>query len=172
MRRTGMLARAAYPVMAALAAAVLLLGASALVFRHVVQSKAEAWSGELKKWDTFQERRAALEGRLHSLEGLLSRRTAGYASLQRIASLLPPEVWLEEWEAECGPGARFVHRIAGYSLAEDRVPQFLAELEDKGRFRSVKLKSTERIKGEKVEKETGIQANRKDLVRFQLVVSE
>ena len=51
-------------------------------------------------------------------------------------------------------------------------PRFLANLEGLKRFAGVKLKSTERIKGEKVEKETGIAANRKDLVRFQMAVTE
>jgi Tfp pilus assembly protein PilN len=146
--------------------------ASAFVFRAVVASKAEAWSGELRKWDQFQKRRASVEARLARMQGLLDRRTDGYASLQRLAALLPAEVWLEEWEAEAGDGGRYTHHLTGYSLSEGRVPEFLARLEDGKRYRSVRLKSTERIKGEKVEKETGISANRKDLVRFQVVVAE
>lgn len=173
MRRAGLLARSGWQVLAVAAAAAVLLVAGALIFRAVVESKAKTWSGELRKWDEFQARRAVVEGQLGSLQGLLSRRTEGYASLQRIAAQLPPEVWLSEWEAEAaGDGARYVHRLTGYSLSESRVPQFLARLEDGKRFASVKLKSTERIPGEKVEKETGIQANRKDLVRFQAVVAE
>ena len=172
MRRAGLLARSGYHVSAVVAALALLLMASAAIFRKVVETKAVTWSGELQKWDQFQDRRATVEGRLEKLQGLLGRRTQGYASLQRIASLLPQEVWLEEWEAESGADGKYVHRLTGYSLAEARVPQFLARLEDGKGFQSVKLKSTEKIKGEKVEKETGIQANRKDLIRFQMVVSE
>lgn len=172
LRRAGLLARAGFPVAAGLALAALLAAASALVLRQVVESKARTWAGELGKWDRFQERRAGVEARLEKLQGLLSRRTTGYASLQGIASLLPQEVWLEEWEAEAGPGGRYIHRLTGYALAEDRVPQFLARLEDGGRFKSVKLKSTEKIRGDRVEKETGIHANRKDLVRFQAVAAE
>lgn len=172
MRRSGLLARSGYHVVAAVAVLTLLLMASAAVFRKVVEAKAVTWSGELQKWDQFQARRATVEKRLEKLQGLLVRRTDGYASLQRISSLLPPEVWLEEWEAESGAEGRYVHRLTGYSLSEARVPQFLAKLEDGKGFQSVKLKSTERIKGDKVEKETGIQANRKDLIRFQMVVSE
>lgn len=173
MRRAGQLARSGYQVLALAAAAAVLLVAGALIFRAVVESKAKTWSGELRRWDEFQARRAGVEGQLGSLQGLLARRTEGYASLQRIAAQLPPEVWLSEWEAEAaGDGSRYVHRLTGYSLSESRVPEFLARLEDGKRFASVKLKSTERIQGEKVEKETGIQANRKDLVRFQAVVTE
>lgn len=172
MRRAGQLARTGYQVAAVGAVAAVLMAASALAFRVVVEAKARTWSGELRKWDQFQKRRVTVERQLAGLQGLLSRRTEGYASLQRIAAALPAEVWLEEWEAEAGAGGRYVHRLTGYSLAEDRVPLFLAALEDGKRFRSVKLKTTERIKGEAIEKETGIAANRKDLIRFQVVVSE
>jgi Tfp pilus assembly protein PilN len=172
MRRAGMLARTGYQVAAAMAVIACLLMAGALGFRLVVESKARTWAGELGKWDSFQKRRAAVESQLGSLQGVLSRRTGGYASLQGIAAQLPAEVWLQEWEAEAGPDGRYVHRLTGYSLAEDKVPRFLANLEGSRRFGNVKLKSTERIQGEKVEKETGIAANRKDLVRFQMVVAE
>jgi non-homologous end joining protein Ku len=57
-------------------------------------------------------------------------------------------------------------------LADGKVPEFLASLEKGHRFHSVKLKSTERIKGEAVEKKTGIAANHRDLVRFQIGVTE
>jgi hypothetical protein len=79
---------------------------------------------------------------------------------------------LETWELESANGRRFTHRLEGYSLEEARVPEFLANLEKSGRLSSVKLKSTERIKGETVEEKTHIQANRKDLVRFQIGASE
>lgn len=172
MRRAGLLARGGYQVMAALAAVVFLLVAGALGLRFMVESKARTWAGELGRWDQFQSRKAAVESQLGDMQGLLSRRTGGYASLQAIAGRLPAEVWLREWEAETGSDGRYVHRLTGYSLAEDQVPRFLANLEGMRRYGSVRLKSTERIKGEKVEKETGIAANRKDLVRFQMVVTE
>ncbi|MDB5050699.1 MAG: hypothetical protein JWO30_3770, partial [Fibrobacteres bacterium] len=44
--------------------------------------------------------------------------------------------------------------------------------EKSGRLGSVKLKSTERIKGGTVEEKTHIQANKKDLVRFQIGATE
>jgi Tfp pilus assembly protein PilN len=171
-RRAGMLARTGYHVIAVMAVVTCLLLAGALGFRVLVESKARTWAGELGKWDSFQKRRGEVEAQLGSLQGVLSRRTGGYASLQGIAARLPAEVWLQEWEAEAGPDGRYVHRLTGYSLSEGQVPRLLANLEGSRRFSGVKLKSTERIKGEKVEKETGIAANRKDLVRFQMVVTE
>jgi Fimbrial assembly protein (PilN) len=92
--------------------------------------------------------------------------------MQRIAGLLPSETWLETWELENVSGRRFNHRLEGFALAEGRVPEFLSALEKNGRLGSVKLKSTERIKGETVEDKTKIQANRKDLIRFQIGAAE
>jgi hypothetical protein len=140
--------------------------------RWTVESKAKTWSGELQRWNGFRTQKAAVETELESMKGLLVRRTEGYAGMQRIAGLLPPELWIETWELESGPGRRFIHRLDGYSLVEARVPEFLGNLEKAGRFSSVKLKSTERIKGETVEEKTRIAANRKDLVRFQIGTAE
>jgi Tfp pilus assembly protein PilN len=171
-RRAGILARTGALALSGLAIGVLLLSLSALALRWTVETKARAWSGELRRWSEFQARKAEVEARLNGVKGLLARRTDSYAGLQRIAALLPPELWLETWELERVNGRRFNHRLEGYSLEEARVPEFLANLEKSGRLGSVKLKSTERIKGETVEEKTHIQANRKDLVRFQIGASE
>jgi Tfp pilus assembly protein PilN len=171
-RRAGTLARMGALTLAGVAIGVLLLAVSALALRWTVETKARAWSGELRRWSGFQARKAEVEARLNGVKGVLARRTDSYAGMQRIASLLPPELWLETWELENANGRRFNHRLEGYSLAEARVPEFLANLEKSGRLGSVKLKSTERIKGGIVEEKTHIQANRKDLVRFQIGASE
>jgi hypothetical protein len=168
LRRAGKLARYGAPAMAALGLAIALLGASALGLRWTVEAKARAWSGELRRWDEFQRRKAVVEAELGGLRGLLSRRTAVYADLQRIAGRLPAETWLEAWEAECKAGARCQHRLEGYAATESRVPEFLSALEKPGSPIPLKLKATEKIKAEVVEQKTGIAANRRELVRFQL----
>jgi len=171
-KRTGVLARAGYLAMCAAAIGVSMLVVSAVALHWTVATKARSWSGELQRWSDFQKQKAAVETQLAGMKGLISHRTDAYAGMQRIAGLLPPEVWLESWELENLAGRRFNHRLEGYALAEGRVPEFLSGLEKAGRFGSVKLKSTERIKGETVEEKTKIQANRKDLVRFQIGASE
>lgn len=170
--RAGLLARTAYPILALLTLAALLLAGGALVLRAVVDRKASQWAGELQAWDRFQDRRVVVEKRLDRIQGLLARRTTAYASFQGIAVSLPPEVWIEGWDAESGEGGKLIHRLTGYSQTEDKIPLLLAGLEKDKAFRNVKLKTTEKVDGEKVEKETGLKANRRDLVRFQVVVSE
>jgi Tfp pilus assembly protein PilN len=170
MRRTGILARFGYHVSAGAAIGVVLLVLSAVGLRWTVETKVHAWSGELKRWDEFQKRKASVVAQLDGMTGLLSRRTEGYADLQRISSLLPSDLWLQSWEMDGRGGTGFTHRISGYSPIEARVPEFLANLEKTRKFASVKLKSTERIKGEAVEQKTGIQANRKDLIHFEMGV--
>lgn len=172
LRRTGVLTRTGYQAFIGLAAGVALLSLAAFGLRWAVAIKTRVWAGELKKWDQFQERKSAVESRLGGLQGILSRRTEAYAGLQRIAALLPPEVWLESWEAEAGPGKSFTHRLTGYTLVESRVPELLSNLEKGRPSGSVKLKSTEKIKAETVEKKTGIAANHKDLIKFQMGVNE
>lgn len=169
--RAGILARSGYLALAGSALGVALLGISALGFRAMVASKARTWSGELQRWDAFQKRKASVDGQLGGMKGILTRRTEAYAGMQNIAGLLPPELWLESWDLEQAAGRGVVHRLEGYGLAEARVPEFLANLEKSGKFAAVKLKSTERIKAETAEQKTGIQANRKELVRFQIDVS-
>jgi Tfp pilus assembly protein PilN len=171
-RRTGVLARFGTLTLAGMAIGVLLLSASALALRWTVEAKAKDWSGELHRWSELQAQRAEVEARLNGVKRLLARRTDCYVGMQSITALLPPELWLETWELEKAGERRFNHRLEGYSLAEVRVPEFLANLEKSGRLGSVKLKSTERIKGEIVEAKTHIQANRKDLIRFQIGVAE
>lgn len=170
--RAGILARTGFLTLAVSALGVALLALSALGLRTMVAAKARTWSGELERWDAFQKRKASVDGELVGVKGILSRRTEAYAGMQSIAGLLPPEVWLESWELEPSAGRGNVHRLNGYGLAEARVPEFLANLEKSRRFTAVKLKSTERIKAETAEQKTGIQANRKELVRFQIDVTK
>jgi hypothetical protein len=168
MARAGKLARYGVPAAAGLAVAVALLAATAAGLRWTVQAKARAWSGELRRWDDFQRKKAAVEGELAGMQGLLSRRTSLYSDLQRIAGRVPAETWLESWEAECKSGARCAHRLEGYATSEGRVPEFLGALENAGVAGGLKLKATEKVKGETVEQKTSIAANKRDLVRFQL----
>jgi Tfp pilus assembly protein PilN len=168
MRRTGKLTRYGVPVLGGLALIAALLGGAALGLRWTVQAKARAWSGDLRRWDEFQRRKAAVEAELRGVQGLLGRRTALYSDLQGISGRVPPETWLETWEAECKVGSRCSHRLEGYAFSEARVPEFLATLEKSGTAGRFVLKATEKIKGEAVERKTGIAANRRDLVRFQL----
>jgi Tfp pilus assembly protein PilN len=170
--RAGILARTGYLALAGSALGVALLAISALGLRAMVASKARTWSGELQRWDAFQKRKASVDGQLGGMKGILARRTEAYAGMQNIAGLLPPEVWLESWDLEPSAGRGAVHRLEGYGLAEARVPEFLANLEKSRKFAAVKLRSTERIKAETAEQKTGIQANRKELVRFQIDVSQ
>lgn len=170
--RAGILARTGYMALAGSALGVALLAISALGVRAMVAAKERTWSGELQRWDTFQKRKTSVDAQLGGMKGILARRTEAYAGMQRIAGLLPPEVWLESWELEPSAGRGAVHRLQGYGLAEERVPEFLANLEKSRGFSAVKLKSTERIKAETAEEKTGIQANRKELVRFQIDVSQ
>lgn len=170
--RTGTLARFGFRAMAVLALLALVLSLAVATFGWRVKSKAQAWSGQLQKWDEFQKLRSSTELELLGLQGLLERRTESNTALRKIAGLLPPEVWLEEWTLESSSKGRFIHQITGYSFSEGRVPEFLSKLEFGKQFASVKLKSTERIQGEYVEKKTGIKANHKDLIRFQMVVTE
>jgi hypothetical protein len=171
-KRTGRLARTSYLTLAALAIGVTLLALSAIGLHLTVESKARSWSGELQRWSAFQKQKTSVESQLAGMKGLLGHRTDAYAGMQRLAGLLPAETWLESWELENTSGRRFSHRLEGYALIEGRVPEFLSALEKDGRLGSVKLKSTERIKGEKVEEKTKIQANRKDLIRFQIGAAE
>lgn len=171
-KRTGVLARAGYMALAALTIGVAMLALSAFALHWTVESKARSWSGELQRWSAFQRQKTAVESQLAGMKGLLAHRTDAYAGMQRLAGLLPAETWLESWELENASGRRFNHRLEGYALTEGRVPEFLSALEKDGGLASVKLKSTERIKGEKVEEKTGIQANRKDLIRFQIGAAE
>jgi Tfp pilus assembly protein PilN len=170
--RAGSLAKTGYQVLVAAGFGVVLLALSALALHWTVAAKARTWSGELGKWDEYQKRKASVEAELGGMQEMLARRTTAYASMQAIGATLPPEVWLETWEVESGAGHGLVHRLNGLSLAENRIPEFLANLEKTRQFASVKLKSTERLKGETVEQKTGIQANRKDLVRYQIGVAE
>jgi Tfp pilus assembly protein PilN len=167
MLRAGKLARYGVPALGALALAVALLGAAALGLRWTVEAKAKSWSGELRRWDEFQRRRSTVEAELNGMQGLLSRRTAVYADLQRIAPRLPAETWLEAWEAECS-GSRCQYRLEGFAASEARVPEFLSALGRSGATGPLRLKATEKIKAEAVEQKTGIAANRRELVRFQL----
>jgi hypothetical protein len=171
MRRAGTLARFGGLALACLALAAGLLGASAAGLRWTVQAKARTWSGELQRWEFFQQRKSAVEAELEGMQGILSRRTTAFAVLQEVAGSLPPETWLERWELESKGGRLFAQRLEGYVLTEARVPEFLANLEKAGMPGALKLKSTERIKAESVEQKTGIQANRRDLVRFQIGTS-
>jgi hypothetical protein len=171
-KRTGRLARTGYLILAALAIGVTLLALSAFGLHWTVESKARSWSGELQRWSAFQKQKTSVESQLNGMKGLLAHRTDAYAGMQRVAGLLPAETWLESWDLENASGRRFNHRLEGYALTEGRVPEFLSALEKDGRLGSVKLKSTERVKGEKVEEKTRIQANRKDLIRFQIGVAE
>ncbi len=171
-RRAGKCARAGSLALAGAAIGVALLVLSAFALRWTASAKARTWSGELRRWDAFQQRKAEVDAQLEGMKELLARRTSAYAAMQRIAGLLPPELWLENWEMESGTGRTFTHKLEGYSLAEARVPQFLANLEKSGRLGSVKLKSTERVAGESVEEKTHIQANKKDLIRFQIGAGE
>jgi len=168
MRRAGELARYGIPSLAVLGLVVALAGAGALALRWTVQAKARSWAGELRKWDEFQHRREIVEAELGGMHGLLSRRTTVYADLQRIAGKLPSETWLESWETECKGGSRCVHRLEGFAESEGRVPEFLSALEKTGASGPLRLKATEKVKAEVVEQKTGIAANRRDLVRFQL----
>jgi len=170
--RAGILARTGFLALAAAGIGVAMLALSALALHGTVASKARSWSGELQRWSDFQKQKTAVEDQLENMKGLIGHRTDGYAGLQRIAALLPPETWLENWELENISGRKFNHHLEGYALAEARVPEFLSNLEKAGHANSVKLKSTERIKGESIEEKTKIQANRKDLVRFQIGISE
>jgi Tfp pilus assembly protein PilN len=170
MRQTGRLARMGSQGAAALALLVLASGLALAALKAVVDGKTRSWSGDLEKWETFQQRKAELRTRAAGWQGLLSQRTQSYASLQRIAALLPPELWLGSWETAATPGG-FIHRLEGYSLTEARVGEFLASLEKAGGL-AVKLKSTEKMRGETVAQKTGIAANRRGLIRFQLEISE
>lgn len=172
MRRTGMAARAGYRIVSILAALVMVAAAGAFALRWTVESKARTWSGELKKWDQFQHSKETVKRQLGGLQGMLVRRTQEFASLQVISQRISEGVWLESWETEIGENHAVTHKLEGYALAENRIPEFLSALETGRHFHSVKLKSTERIKGEVAEKKTGIAANHRDLVRFQIGVTE
>lgn len=168
MGRAGKVARVGALALAGLALVVALFAVSAAVLRFTVQAKARAWSADLGRWDALQKRKAEVERDLGGMQGILSRRTAAFAVLQDAAARVPAEAWLETWELESKGGKRYTQRLEGYALSEARVPEFLANLEKTGTSGSWKLKSTERIKGETVEQKTGIKANHKDLVRFQV----
>jgi Tfp pilus assembly protein PilN len=149
---------------------------AAFTLKFIVNSKAQTWSGELQKWEQFQSTRSSVERDVQAVGGIFERRTTVYASLQKIAGQLPSDLWLSEWDVETDKvetgRITFIHRLTGHSLVEGRVSQFLANLEGLKTFHSVKLKTTESIQGEVVEKKTQIQANRRNLVRFQVVVIE
>jgi Tfp pilus assembly protein PilN len=172
LRRTGKLARFGAQALACLVVIAGMVGLAAEGLGLTVKSKTHAWAGELMKWEAFQQKKAKVEAQMGGLQSLLSRRTESYAGLQRIAQRLPSELWLDTWEAEAAPPRGFSYRLEGYSLVEARVPEFLANLEKAGRFKSVKLKSTEKVKGEVVQEKTGIAANRRDLTHFQLGITE
>jgi Tfp pilus assembly protein PilN len=170
--RTGKLARIGYQALLALLVAVGVVGLAAAGVGLAVKTKTRIWTGELNKWEAFQQKKTQVEAQMVGLQNLLSRRTESYAGLQRIAQRLPSELWIDSWEMEAVLPHGFNHRLEGYCLVEARVPEFLANLEKTGRFKAVKLKSTEKIRGEVVEQKTGIAANRKDLTRFQLGITE
>ncbi len=172
MRRAGVLAKVGTQVLAGVSIGLLLLVLSALAMRYTVASKAKTWSNELSKWDEYQKRKALVESQIESIQELLKRRTQVYATMQNVAKCMPTEVWLESWEMETQSENAIVHRLSGLSIAEGRIPEFLNNLEHAKSLGVVKLKSTERIKGETVEQKTNIRANRKDLVRFQIGISE
>jgi hypothetical protein len=171
-RRTGTLVKTGSLILMGSAFGVALLVMAALALRWTVVSKAKTWSGELSKWDEYQKRKVSVETQFGEMRDMLSHRTLGYSSIQNISACLPPEVWLDSWEMESEPGHGLVHRLAGFSLTEARIPEFLSNLEKVKNLGTVKLKSTERVKGESVEQKTSIQANRKDLVRYQIGISE
>ncbi|MDQ3003678.1 MAG: PilN domain-containing protein [Fibrobacterota bacterium] len=170
--KAGQLARVGSYMIGLMAAGVVVLGLCASGLHWAVEAKSRTWSQELGKWDEFQKSKAAVEKEMGGMEGLLVRRSESYVGIQEIAKLVPPEVWLESWELESGRGKGISHMLKGLSLSESHIPEFLANLEKSGRFSVVKLKSTERIKGETVELKTGIAANHRDIVQFQIGVTQ
>ncbi len=148
-----------------------MLTLAGLGMRMMVEMKSHTWASELGKWDTFRKNKVTVETRLGNMQGLLFNRTLDYAGLQRIAALMPTEMWMESWEIEAQSSGQLEHRLVGYAMQESRITEFLSKLE-KSHFLAVKLKSTEHMPGDKVQKKTGIPANRKDLTRFQLNLSE
>ncbi len=171
MGRTGKLARFGVLAIVVIAFAAALLATSAAALRWTVAAKERAWSGELRRWEAFQNRKREVEAELEGMHGIFTHRTAAYAAMQDVAAKLPQETWLESWELESKGGARIAQHLEGYCLSEARVPELLANLEKTGPRGAMKLKSTEKVKAESVEQKTGIQANRKDLVRFQIGTS-
>jgi Tfp pilus assembly protein PilN len=176
MRRSRQLALAGSRIAMGMAAISMVALVAAMALKFTVNAKATAWSGELQKWEQFQASRFSVERDVQAVGGIFEKRTTVYLPLQKISAQLPSDMWLSEWEVEPDQAvagrSTFVHRLTGYSLVEDRVSQFLANLEGTKAFHSVKLKTTELVKGDAVEKKTLISANRKDLVRFQVVVTE
>lgn len=166
--RARRLVRAGVPVAAFMALIAGLLAGSAIAFRLVVQAKAKDWSSELGRWEAFQQRKAEVERELGGMREILERRTASHAALQQASARIPAETWLERWEIESAAGKRASQRLEGFALSEARVPELLSGLERSGTGGAWKLKSTERVKGETVRQKTGIEANRRDLVRFQI----
>ncbi len=171
-KRTGVLARAVFHAVWMLAFTAGAMALAAEILHRMNQADTQRYAADLNKWKSVQAMRTEAEDEMNRLRSALTQRSRVASSLVQVASQLPDSLWLEEWELEWGRGGRLEHRLSGYALAESRVPEFLGSLERKKAWRLAKLRSTERVKGETVEKKTGIQANRMDLVRFQVQVEE
>ena len=171
-RRSGALAKYGSVLSLGAAIGVVLLVLSAFGLTLMVESKTHTWAGELGRWDEFQKRKKEVGQVLESMQGILAHKTESYGDLQRVAQMLPPETWLQSIELTHQIASGYTHHLSGYTLQESRVPQFLSNLEKSHHFVSVKLKSTEKIKGEVVEQKTGISANRKDLIHFEIGMTE
>ncbi len=172
LQHAGFLCRANYWILLFFGGSVALMFALSLALQISVKVSHKKWNHELKEWNVLQKHKQNVEQELQKLSEVLSLRNSSAKSLQQVTSALPAGVWLESWDLESGEKSGFIHHLSGYALDEAKVSELLAHLEKQNHFSEVKLKSTEAMAAEKVVQKTGIKANHRDLVYFQMQVQE
>jgi Tfp pilus assembly protein PilN len=148
----------------------LFISAKALSF--FISSDREKFADDISKLEEVRRKKDETAGNIMKVSRVLRERSAVSGDMQLIASSLPDELWLSEWEVSRAEGRSYDHGLSGYCFSESRVSTFLSNLEKTGSFASVRLKSTELVKGDIVRRKTGLKANYRDLIHFRLAVSQ
>ena len=141
-------------------------GVMHLVFKDDKKEGAEAARGLAQ----LVSQRTLLEGEIKQVQGMLANRTRLTEKMQAIQQQIPAKMWLSSFVSEKKEGGGFTFRIGGYCFEESSISKFMQGLEKLSGTQSVQLKSTELVPAKTVQEITGLKANLRDLVQFQLVV--
>ncbi|MFA6733757.1 MAG: PilN domain-containing protein [Sphaerochaetaceae bacterium] len=146
---------------ARLSGAVILISALALVllsifvisYRLYTKNDVAAIETALENQRKIDALSMQLAGERQTAEDFLRYKSDAAASMVALSRLLPPDVWLTNWELTDGK-----QTLNGFALSEASVSAFLSALEKSGTFTAVRLRTTEKTTW-----------NGKPAVRFDLV---
>ncbi len=137
-----------------------------LLLKYSQNRSAEQLQRALKVRQTM----GSLQNDLERFRPIVEKRSTIAKELQNGSESAPEGLWLEKWSLESSEkGAEQV--MQGYAFETQQIQNFLKSLETEGNYSQVILKSTETVAGPWVQEKTGLAANRKDLIHFQIVVN-